>query len=151
MAHVYLTRSDVRLGFSQGQLVVKEDNSDADRRLPFCNVDSINVFGNPQLSTQLVRECLSSAVPIGYYSDDGHYLGRAVSPDHADPFRQKKQVLLTDDARFCLIWAKMAIEAKLRNSLMLLRSVGGHLLLFGCRVGGFATFPPMPCWRGKSR
>ena len=124
MAHVYLTRSDVRLGFSQGQLVVKEDNSDADRRLPFCNVDSINVFGNPQLSTQLVRECLSSAVPIGYYSDDGHYLGRAVSPDRADPFRQKKQVLLTDDARFCLIWAKMAIESKLRNSLMLLRSVG---------------------------
>lgn len=123
MAHVYLTRSDVRLGFSQGQLVVREDDGDADRRLPFCNVDSINVFGNPQLSTQLVRECLSSAVPIGYYSDDGHYLGRAVSPDHADPFRQKKQVLLTDDADFCLTWAQMAIEAKLRNSLALLLSV----------------------------
>ena len=121
MAHVYLTRSDIKLGYSQGQLIVKDDDGDeGDRRLPFCNVDSINVFGNPQLSTQLVRECLSSAVPIGYYSDDGHYLGRAVSPEHADPFRQKKQVMLIDDAGFCLMWAKMAIEAKLRNSLALL-------------------------------
>lgn len=123
MAHVYLTRSDVKLGFSQGQLVVKEDGADSERRLPFCNVDSINVFGNPQLSTQLVRECLSSAVPIGYYTEDGHYLGRAISPDHADPFRQKQQALLTDDEAFCLTWSQLAIEAKLRNSLALLESV----------------------------
>lgn len=122
MSHVYLTRSDVKLGFSQGQLTVKDANGDADYRLPFCNVDSINVFGNPQLSTQLIRECLSSVVPIGYYTEDGHYLGRSISPDHTDPFRQKQQALLTDDSKFCLVWAQLVIEAKLRNSLTLLES-----------------------------
>lgn len=122
MAHVYLTRSDVRLGFSQGQLVVKGGDGEIDRRLPFCNVESISVFGTPQLSTQLVRECLSSAVPVGYYTEDGHYLGRAISPDHADPFRQKQQALLTDDGEFCLTWAQLVVEAKLCNSLAMLRS-----------------------------
>lgn len=122
MAHVYLTRNDIKLGFSQGQLIVKDANGDTDYRLPFCNVDSVNVFGNPQLSTQLIRECLSSSVPIGYYTEDGHYLGRAISPDHADPFRQKQQAILTNDAEFCLVWAQLVIEAKLRNSLSLLES-----------------------------
>ena len=136
MAHVYLTRSDVRLGFSQGQLSVKDAAGDFDRRLPFCNVDSVNVFGNPQISTQLVRECLSSAVPISYYSDDGHYLGRVISPDHADPFRQKRQVLLTDDEEYCLTWAKLAIEAKLRNSMRLLRSVQDIHVFSDDELGG---------------
>lgn len=86
MTHLYLTRSDIKLGFSQGQLVVKGSVDEPERRLPFCNVESINVFGNPQISTQLVRECLLSNVPIGYYSEDGHYFGRAVSSDHVDPY-----------------------------------------------------------------
>ena len=45
MAHVYLTRNDIKLGFSQGQLIVKDANGDTDYRFPFCNVDSVNVFG----------------------------------------------------------------------------------------------------------
>ena len=86
MTHLYLTRSDIKLGFSQGQLVVKGSADEPERRLPFCNVESINVFGNPQISTQLVRECLLTNVPVGYYSEDGHYFGRAVSSDHVDPY-----------------------------------------------------------------
>ena len=86
MTHLYLTRSDIKLGFSQGQLVVKGSADEPERRLPFCNVESINVFGNPQISTQLVRECLLANVPVGYYSEDGHYFGRAVSSDHVDPY-----------------------------------------------------------------
>lgn len=123
MAHVYLTRSDVKLGFSQGQLVVKGEADEPERRFPFCNVESLNVFGSPQISTQLVRECLSSNVPIGYYSEDGHYFGRAVSSDHVDPFRQRQQVLLTCNVDFCLTWAKLVVEAKIKNSLAFLASV----------------------------
>lgn len=123
MTHVYLTRSDVKLGFSQGQLVIKREADGSDYRLPFCNVESINVFGSPQLSTQLVRECLLSNVPIGYYSEDGHYFGKAVSLDHADPFRQRRQILLTCDEDFCLTWAKIIVGAKIKNSLAFLSSM----------------------------
>ena len=123
MTHVYLTRSDVKLGFSQGQLVVKGKANEPERRFPFCNVESLNVFGSPQMSTQLVRECLSSNVPIGYYSEDGHYFGKAVSLDHVDPFRQRRQILLTCNESFCLAWAKSIVEAKIKNSLAFLLSM----------------------------
>ena len=65
MAHVYLMKSDLKVGFSQGQLIVKEREEPKEQKIPFCNVDSINVFGAPQISTQLIRECLLSGVTLG--------------------------------------------------------------------------------------
>ncbi len=123
MPHVYLTRSDIKLGFSQGQLVVKGKPEEEERRFPFCNVESLNVFGSPQISTQLVRECLSTNVPIAYYSEDGHYWGRTICSGNIDPFRQRQQILLTCDAEFCLKWAKRIVETKIKNSLAFLESV----------------------------
>ncbi len=123
MTHFYLAKSDVKLGFSQGQLVVKPHGEEPEHRFPFCNVESLNVFGNPQISTQLVRECLSSNVPIAYYTEDGHYCGMTSCLDHVDPHRQCKQALLTGDDDFCLDWSKLVIRAKITNSLSLLSSL----------------------------
>ncbi len=120
MTHVYVVKSDIKLGFSQGQLVVKSSGDEVGQKVPFCNVNSLNVFGNPQLTTQLIRECLSCNVPISYYTEDGRYCGMTSCHDHVDPLRQRKQALLTYDAEFCLNWAKLLIEAKINNSLHLL-------------------------------
>ena len=102
MTHLYLTRNDIKLGFSQGQLVVKGSADEPERRLPFCNVERINVFGNPQISTQLVRECLLTNVPVGYYSEDGHYFGRAVSSDHVDPYTYLITLVPREGTETCL-------------------------------------------------
>lgn len=123
MAHVYLMKSDLKVGFSQGQLIVKEREEPKEQKIPFCNVDSINVFGAPQISTQLIRECLLSGVTVGYYTEDGHYCGRITPSNHADPLRQRKQILLTGNKEFCLSWAKLVVEAKIKNSLSFLASM----------------------------
>ncbi len=78
-----------------------------------------------QLSTKLVRECIASNVRISYYSDDGHYFGSTSSSEYLNPIRQKQQAYLTDDSAFCLEWACRIVEAKIRNSLTLLDSLGG--------------------------
>lgn len=114
------------MGYRDGQVVVKELESGLERCLPFGNIDGISVFGMAQLSTQLVRQCVSSNVAIGYYSADGHYYGRTSPCEHVDPFRQKAQVYLTDDEGFCVDWSRRVIDAKIRNSLTLLDSLRGH-------------------------
>lgn len=81
------------------------------------------MFGQPQLSTQLIRECIAANIPIGFYSDDGHYFGNISSTERIDPLRQKKQIYLTDDNHFCLQWSKNIISAKIRNSITLLESL----------------------------
>lgn len=116
-------RSDVKIGLSQGQVTIKDLSSGSTRSVPVSKVDDISVFGQPQISTQLVRECLSRDIPISYYSDDGHYFGHISSSMRIDPNRQKRQMYLTDDEGFCLEWSKRIIAAKIRNSIALLTSM----------------------------
>ena len=120
---MYLTESNIKVGYNDGQLIVKAADDGSERRLPFASVDGISVFGMAQLSTQLIRECISSNVPIGYYSEDGHYYGKTSSFERIDPARQKRQIILTDDDVFCLAWSKRIVSAKIGNCLALLGSM----------------------------
>lgn len=123
MSHLYFTQNDVKLGLSQGQLTVTNIADGSKRTVPIEKVDDISVFGQPQISTQLIRECISRDIPVAYYSDDGHYFGHISSSMRIDPLRQKRQVLLTDDKNFCLAWSKRIIRAKICNSITLLQSM----------------------------
>lgn len=120
---MYLTESDFKIGLRDNQIIVKRLSDGGERAIPFANVDSISVFGMPQISTRLIRECLASDVPIGYYSEDGHYFGNLSSSTRIDPLRQKRQVLLTDNRKFCLAWSRNIVAAKIKNSLTLLDSL----------------------------
>lgn len=125
MPHLYLVESNIKVGFNQGQVVVTYLDDGSVRRIPFAQIEGISVFGMAQLSTRLVRECISCNVPLSYYSDDGHYFGSISSFERIDPVRQKRQIYLTDDEAFCLEWACSIIEAKIQNSLTLLDSLQG--------------------------
>lgn len=92
---------------------------------PFSAIDGISVFGKAQLSTQLIRECLAANVSIGYYSGDGHYFGATRSFERIDPNRQKQQIYLTDNPRFCVEWSRRIVDATIRNSMTLLGAMSG--------------------------
>ena len=125
VSHLYLIESNVKVGFKQGEAIVTHLDDGSEQRLPFSSIEDVSVFGMAQLSTRFVRECISSNVPVCYYSDDGHFFGSTNSFDRINPARQKKQVYLTDDAGFCLGWARTIIEAKIQNSLAMLETVRG--------------------------
>lgn len=123
MSHIYLTSDDVKVGISQGRLTVKcPDNEEEERSVPLSDVESVNVFGVAQLSTQLIRQCLKDGIPVGYFTEDGHYFGRISAAEGIDPERHKRQISLTDNYGFCLGWSKRIIHAKLANSLAMLQS-----------------------------
>ena len=125
MPHLYVSESDVKLGVRENQLVVTKIDDGSVRRIPFGEVEDISIYGCAQLSTQLIRTCISSNVPIAYYAENGSYFGCLTSSTHADPVRQKAQILLTEDKGFCLAWSRSVVDAKIRNSLALLRTYGG--------------------------
>jgi len=119
---LYITESNLKIGLSNGQVSVV-NTTDGERRLyPLNDVSGISLFGKPQLSTQLIRECLSRNIPVLFYSDDGHYFGYISSSEHIDPIRQKKQIYMADDSVFCMDWSRNIIHAKIANSITLLES-----------------------------
>lgn len=111
------------LGISQGEVVVRRRNGEEVHRLPFATIDSISVYGCAQLTTQLIRECLTHGIPIAYYTDDGHFFGKTSSFERIDPLRQKWQIILTNSEEFCLDWTKRIVGAKMANSLTLVMSM----------------------------
>ena len=120
MAHIYVVDSSTSLGLRQGQLIIRNPASENERSIPLANVDGISVFGMAQLSTQLIRTCLAENISVGYYTDDGHYIGKTSSFSALNPDVQKRQVYLSDNSRFCLEWSRVVISAKIKNSLRLL-------------------------------
>lgn len=124
MAYLYLTESDLRLGFSDGQITVRKADGTV-AHIPLHQIEGIAVFGMAQLTTQLIRKCIESNIQIDYYSNDGHYFGSVSSNQAIDPSRQKRQMYLTDNQGFCLEWSKRIISAKIKNSICLLESASG--------------------------
>lgn len=123
MPHLYITKSSYKLGCKDGQVVITDATDETMQAFPIAKVEGISVFGMAQLSTQLIRKCIELDIPVLYYSEDGHYFGNISSSTRIDPMRQKRQIMLTDDAAFCLELAKTIVSAKIQNSLVLLKSM----------------------------
>lgn len=125
MPYLYLMESNAQVGFVDNQITIKTSDGNRIRAIPITSVEGICVFGQPQLSTHLIRACISKNISVGYYSEDGRYFGNISSSQNINPMRQKRQVYLTDNRDFCLAWSKRIISAKIQNSLMLLTSMDG--------------------------
>lgn len=124
MSYLYLMESNAKIGIRDNQITVAGTDSDKVlRTIPVSSVEGICVFGQPQISTHLIRTCISHNIPVGYYSENGRYFGSISSSQSVDPLRQKRQIYLTDDDGFCLAWSKSIIGAKVRNSISLLESM----------------------------
>lgn len=123
MAHLYLTEDNLKLGYSNGRVTVRSREGTKIRDIPAGMVDGMSVYGQAQLSTQLIRHCIEESKSITYYSDDGHYFGGIQSFDRLDPCLQKKQVYLTDNRDFCLCWSYRIVYAKIQNSLTMLKGL----------------------------
>lgn len=139
MAHIYVVDSSTSLGLRQGQLIIRNPTLKHERSISLANVDGISIFGMAQLSTQLIRTCLSENISVGYYTDDGHYIGKTSSFSALNPDIQKRQVYLTDNTCFCLGWSRVVISAKIKNSLRLLESA--------CNCCEEANRITCPLWR----
>ena len=121
--HLHFIKSDISLGLSSGRLSVKNlKDGSLENDFPFADVEGISIFGNPHLSTVLLRGCMQNGIPILFYSSDGHYFGRLLSTAKVDPFRQKAQLYASDNPDFRLILSKKIISAKINNSLAFLKS-----------------------------
>lgn len=136
MSHLYLTENGLKIGLDQGQLTVRKAGEKKVEKIPFGTIDSISVYGLAQLSTQLIRRCFQNGIPILYYTEDGHYLGKTNALESVDPFRQKKQIELVDNRQFCFAWAQMIVSVKIKNSIAVLNSMPERYLFQESEIKG---------------
>lgn len=112
-----LINSDMKVTLSDGQLIVRQ-NDDIVGRHPLEVTRNVQVFGNPQLTTQAVKACLKHGIEIQYYTVQGRYLGSTQPSEPKDTSRRLTQyAILSDDAKR-LAWSRSLLNAKLHTHLL---------------------------------
>ena len=68
MADLYIQNSSYSLSISDRKLMIKNQERTMLKAISLGLIDNILIFGNPQLSTQLLKSLSRHGIPVFYFS-----------------------------------------------------------------------------------
>lgn len=120
METISLLKSTDRLTLRDGQLV-QWDRENLRDSYPIRCTETVEVYGNAQITTQAVKECLKEGIRINYFNVYGKFLGRA-EPEYPKNIRRRmEQYRLHLETERRLQWAKALIAAKIQGEIVEIR------------------------------
>lgn len=115
---MYVTEQGAMVGLRDGRVVVKHKSEELGAAR-LIDVSQVNVLGNAQVSTQLLRECFRRDVPVLWFSHGGWFSGMAEGLPSKHVELRRRQVGVAYQAGLPV--ARRFVEGKIRNSRTLLR------------------------------
>lgn len=122
MGYLYVTESSAKVSFENNSFFVKKKDGSF-TRVPGETLESISFFGEPQMTTQCMQQCMRRGIPVSFYSKGGHYFGRLISTGKVNVERQRKQCELNETS-FAVEFSKKIIMAKIHNQTVVLERYG---------------------------
>jgi CRISP-associated protein Cas1 len=117
---VYVQATGARVGRDGEELVVTETGGEKHRRR-LLDVSQLVVFGNVQVSTQLLRELAARDVPVLYLSTGGWFSAMTVGMGHKNIDLRRDQHAHAASPVRSLALATRFVSAKIKNCRTLLR------------------------------
>jgi CRISPR-associated protein Cas1 len=115
---LYVTEQGATLGLRSGRVVVSKHGDPIDE-VRMIDVSQISLFGNIQVSSQLMRACFMREVPVCWFSYGGWFSGIAEGLPSKHIELRRRQFGIAAQAGLPI--AQAMIEGKIRNSRTLLR------------------------------
>lgn len=115
---LYVTEHGSWLSKKKGRIIVTKDKEQL-TSVRLIDVSQVNVYGNAQVSTQLLRELMANEIPVCYFSTGGWFSGIANGLPSKHVELRRQQVLRSIDG--ILPVASAVVEGKIRNQRTLLR------------------------------
>jgi CRISPR-associated protein Cas1 len=119
MSTLYLVQQGATVKKEQGRYLVKAPQEEL-LEIPTREVERLLVFGNIQLTTAVISECLEHQVPVVFMSQLGDYKGHLWSAEYNDIRVEMAQYQRQADEAFKLATARAIVLGKLMNSKQLL-------------------------------
>ena len=116
---LYVTHQGAKIHRSNGMVGVTIDQ-DRVERIPADTLDRILVFGNVQVTTQVIALLLRHGVGLSFLSSSGRFRGQLISPESGNVFVRLAQHERFHDAPFRARFARDLIAEKLREARALL-------------------------------
>lgn len=117
---VYVTEPGTHLG-KRGYELVIHLASDERITLPLKDIQHISLFGNVQISTQLIHECATRGISMSYLTASGRMVGMVHNLITKNVMLRRAQFLRFEEKGTCLALARAIIQAKISNQRTLLR------------------------------
>jgi len=119
MHTLYLADHGLQLKKKSNRILVKKDGSVL-REIPVLDLKRVIVFGNNQLSTQLMRFLSSKGVEVAFLSSVGRFKFRIVPETSKNIYLRMAQHDCYRDQTFRVEFSRKIVEAKLRNQRSLI-------------------------------
>ena len=129
MSDLFIQKSDYFLGLSNQKIVIKNSQREIEREVSIYLVDNLLIFGQAQISTQLLKALARENINVYYFSSEGKFLACLDSYRQEDFDKQEKQVRACLDQDFCLALSKEIVSAKVQHQLSLLKSFNKNRIL----------------------
>ncbi len=115
---LYVTEQGARIGIRSGRVVVSQGREEL-QQVRLIDVSQISIYGNVQISSQMMRAAFREGIPVCWFSYGGWFQGIAegLPSKHVD--LRRRQVAIAVQAGLPI--AQSMIEGKLRNSRTFLR------------------------------
>jgi CRISPR-associated protein Cas1 len=120
MASLYLTEQGAILRKAGNCLVVEKNNVQL-LEVEIQRLDTVVLFGNIHFTTQAARLLLENGIEMALLSESGHLFGQLTPPTGKNIVLRQKQFLLFSNSGVCLDQSKLLVEAKIQNSLSVLK------------------------------
>lgn len=115
---VYVSEQGAYVGRDKGRLTISRDREQL-ASVRMIDVSQLCVYGNVQVSTQLLRELMAREVPVCFFSYGGWFAGMAEGLPSRHVELRRRQVALAHQGGLAI--ARAIVDGKIRNSRTLLR------------------------------
>ena len=121
MSDLYSQRSNYYLSLSEQRIIIKNDNKEIVKEVSISLVDNVLLFGNAQLTTQLIKALSKNKVNGYYFSNVGQFIS-SIETHRQDEFqKQELQAKAYFEEDFRLEVARSIATTKVRHQIALLR------------------------------
>lgn len=115
---LYVTEQGTTLGHRDGRLVISRAKETLDS-VRVIDVSQVSVFGNVQVTTQLLRELFAREIPVCWFSYGGWFSGMAEGLPSKHVELRRRQVATSGQGGLAI--ARGFVTGKIRNARTLLR------------------------------
>lgn len=121
MNYLYVCMQGAKISYQNRRIIVQKDKEIL-KSIPIEPIECIEIYGNVQMTTQVVQECLKYHINVGLYTAGGFYLGNVFPVDSPIGVKLVKAQLFREmDHDFRIGIAKRIIKAKINNQKVVLK------------------------------
>lgn len=117
---LYVQSQGFTLGKDGEQLEIREKGKKV-KSVRILDVSQVNVYGNVQVSTQLLAELCREEVPVCYHSFGGWFIGITTGMTHKNVDLRRRQHAVAADPEQCRQLSARFVRGKILNCRTLLR------------------------------